>query len=285
MKNLLDASFHRLWYNPLLWLMLTVCLSAQFLFTYQALYYDWQFLQRQVGSDGGLWPLGFYFYNYVPIFMFLLSAFVGLYLGAEHRDGALRNKLCVGHSRTSYYLSCLIPVVTTAVLVCVAELVMMLALCAPFRNLDAVDMPRVLTHFAVALAACVSLGALLTLLAMNCSNRSAVVAGAILGVLACYILSAMLTNLLNRAEFIPIYTSNPITGDMVLTGQRPNPLYIGEPLRGVIQFLLDLLPVSQGMACNDLAVEHPFRVVGYGLACAALSTAAGLTLFRRKDLK
>ena len=67
----------------------------------------------------------------------------------------------------------------------------------------------------------------------------------------------------------------------------PNPLYIGEPLRTGLCALNDLLPGGQIFHLMGLTRrEVPAWTVGSGaLVTALLSTALGLMLFRRKDLK
>ena len=37
-----------------------------------------------------------------------VSAFCGLFVGAEYSSGSLRNKLITGHTKTAVYLSCLL---------------------------------------------------------------------------------------------------------------------------------------------------------------------------------
>lgn len=74
-------------------------------------------------------------------------------------------------------------------------------------------------------------------------------------------------------------------GESIPGGPTPNPQYLGGAQRAVFELLYALLPSSQ-------AVEYASRQTGnlhwmplWALAVTALSTAAGIVLFQRKDLK
>lgn len=57
----------------------------------------------------------------------VLSAFCSLFIGAEYSDGAIRNKISVGHSRAAVYLANLTVCAAAGVLACLAYILPMLA--------------------------------------------------------------------------------------------------------------------------------------------------------------
>ena len=60
---------------------------------------------REMARMGIERPLEFYFFAMASVMGVVFAAFISLFLSAELADGAVRNKLIVGHSRASVYLA------------------------------------------------------------------------------------------------------------------------------------------------------------------------------------
>ena len=285
MRNLLSANFARLRRNILFWLCIAVMAG------YAALMLVSWYRTNQIilQSDRPEMALGMerFLFNFTGLIGILLAAFVGLFLGTEYSDGVLRSKLTVGHSRSAVYLSNLIAAVIASFLMCLTYIVIMLAVGVPVYGPPTTE-PLVLLHrLAEVLAMCMAHCALFTLVAMNWGNRSLSATACILGVLALIWVTSNMRNQLMQPEFYSNFVFDEALQDWVESELRPNPAYVGEPLRSVYCFFRDVLPVGQGMELSGVTTiwdRSPLLAV-YSLAVTVVSTVMGLLLFRRKNIK
>ncbi len=65
----------------------------------------------------------------------------------------------------------------------------------------------------------------------------------------------------------------------------PNPQYVDGPVRVVLQVLAYFLPTSQYFQFVNLTAEKPWELAGLSVLFTALTTAVGIILFRKKDIK
>lgn len=211
------------------------------------------------------------------------SVFVSLFLGAEYSDGAVRNKLAAGHSRTCVYLAGFLTMAGCCLLFCLACLAAVLALGIPLIGPPSAPLGELLPLLAGSMVVALSFCALFTLVAVNCSRKAVSVVVCMLGVVFMMSLTTYLSARLDQPEFrdtVPL-----VVDGRLVTGTEPNPLYLRGATREVYQALDDLLPYGQALQYMTFTAAHPERLPLYSLAVAALSTGAGIALFRRKDLK
>lgn len=91
-------------------------------------------------------------------------------------------------------------------------------------------------------------------------------------------------SLLNQPELTWDYIHNPEGGWMV-TEPYPNPMYISGALRDVLTAINDVLPGGQAIQLEMGEPHEPQLMPLYSFGVSAMVTAAGLSLFRKKDLK
>ena len=186
-----------------------------------------------------------------------IAILIGFFLGTDHSNGILRNKLTVGHSRAAIYFSNLI--------ICVsASLIMHIIWLAVFIFSEAVGIIRkfymsadeiALEVFASVLAVS-ALAAVFTLICMLISSRS-------IGAVSAVVLSFVMLFVTQSLDGTPWYDVIPTCQLMQLTENR-------------MQFnehYYIWLPDNINM--------FPF----YSLLIIIITTAAGVLIFRRKDLK
>ena len=186
-----------------------------------------------------------------------IAIFIGFFLGTDHSSGILRNKLAVGHSRTAIYFSNLI--------ICVsASLIMHIIWLAVFIFSEAVGIIRkfymsadeIALEVFVSVLAVSALAAVFTLICMLISSRS-------VGAVSAVVLS-----------FVMLFVTQSLDG---------TPWY-------------DVIPTCQFMQITDTSfyfqghyyIELPDNInmfPFYSLLIIIITTAAGVLIFRRKDLK
>ncbi len=223
------------------------------------------------------------FFCYSILIGFVLAVFISLFVGTEYSDGAIRNKIVVGHRRTDVYLTALVSNFLAALALILANLAGMAAVGVPLLGGLTAE-PSVLTWTLVGtLAMTLAFCALLTLVSMTCSNKAAAAVIGMVGVMLLFLAAAFLNARLDAPEFLPTYSLS-LNGE-VIESTEPNPHYLQGTERAVYQFFYDLLPTGQAMQYSTMSAIHLWQMPLYALGIAAASTVGGLVLFRRKDLK
>lgn len=275
MRNLLCAHCFRLRKSTLFWGTLAVSFGVGLMLV----------LNRLGGraSYGASISLDQIIFGHAVTIGLLGSVFVSLFLGAEYSDGAVRNKLAAGHSRTCVYLAGFLTMAGCCLLFCLACLAAVLALGIPLIGPSSVPLGELLPLLAGSMVVALSFCALFTLVAVNCSRKAVSVVVCMLGVVFMMSLTTYLSARLDQPEF---RNTTPLVVDgQFVTGTEPNPLYLRGAVREVYQTLDDLLPYGQALQYMTFSATHPERLPLYSLAVIALSTTAGILLFHRKDLK
>ncbi len=287
MGNLLSADMARLWRCKAFWLS---CLffAGQTCATMGREYWiGTQTIALHASLENYIFPFAF--------FLGLAAAVVcTLYLGAEHTVG-FRNKCCVGHSRASVYGAALVTCSIASALLCTAAVV-------PGAILGPILLGEGVSAMALAMIAGIYLlsmayAAVFTAIAMLISSQAAAPVVAIL--LSLLLLAVGYAGVQRLAE--PPTIPNPAAAPPTIEGVEPdrdaaaperipNPNYLPDgPARSAVQFLTDFLPGGQSYQYGAVSTgTASMRLPQKMASCAAvfaLSSTAGLALFRRKDLK
>lgn len=272
MRNLLAANLFRLRKSVLFWGLLAVMFAFGAFFTLQHLNH---YLK---------WNAKFYLtidlFTYALLLGFGMAVFIPLFFGAEHSDGTFRNKLAVGHSRLSIYLSHLIISTVVAISAAAAYVLPVLAVGLFIYEPPALDAGTLILLALGTLALLAAYCALYTLVVMNCARKSGAAVICLVGMLALYLAAGNVEVPLMHPEYLSMEVTDfgeVIPGD-------PNPRYVGGAKRQVLETLQDLLPTGQSLQYMRVQVEHPERLPLYSLFDTAVLTAAGAALFRKKDL-
>ena len=275
MRNLLCANLFRLRKSVLFWGTLVLSFGVGLMLVGNRL--------GDRASYGASISLDQIIFGHAVTIGLLGSVFVSLFLGAEYSDGAIRNKLAAGHSRTSVYLANFLTMAGCCLLFCLACLAAVLGLGLPLIGPPSVPLPELLPLLAGSLTVAVSFCALFTLVVMNCSRKALSATVCMLGVVFMMSLATYLSARLDQPEFRD--TMPLVVDGEVVFGTEPNPLYLRGAAREVYQALDDLLPYGQALQYMTFSTVYPERLPLYSLAVAAASTGTGIALFRRKDLK
>ena len=277
MRNLLSAGFARLWRSKLFWLS-CLFLAGGTVTAIWTRYSD----RIQYGYSSNLDTALLY---YVPFIAFLIPIICSLFIGTEFADGTIRNKMVCGHDRGSIYLSNLILCSAASLLMCTAAVIPGLALGLPLLGGFAMGPARAALFFAGAYTLSLVWAALFTLLAMLVSNRTVSVVAAMLLSLALLAAGTYLEGRLEARPTIQGYNLS-VNGEVVEAEESPNPAYVPEgPVRDTLQFLSDFTPGGQTLQHVNQRAERPEKLIAYDAVLFVLCTAAGLLLFKRKDLK
>lgn len=280
MKKLLSANFHRLWKSKIFWIL--ECFSA----IAGAIFYILAIVNEKNIGDGWYLANGNpYFYITLVYVGVIIAVFSGFYIGTDYSDGALRNKLSVGSTRCSIYLSNLIIVIAAGGIFTATHIAVSVLVGLPFLGglLWEALSPlgwRLLTG--VILLLCY--GAVFTFFAMLDSNKSRNLVVSFTLALAIIFGGILTSSRLAEPEF----TSRMVMqadGSFQREHGLPNRRYIGGTTRTVYTIVDACIQSSQ--AFNIMRSEgefSPLAVISM-LGITAAFTTLGIAGFKKKDLK
>lgn len=263
MKRLLMADFARLRGNTFLWIIFA---SAVFMGIFSPIF-GHRTCVIYMAPDSS-YSMDYWLLKFTNVLAFSAALFCSLYTGTDYSEGTLRNKIAVGHSRRSVYVSNLI---VNVVAISVAySIYLLVALCVglpflgTFRQLAGKE---ILVLVICAYAAMAAFAAVFTLIIMINSNPITA-----LGINLCIVIVSLC---------FAIHQLNLLTDVMFWTDAMAT-------RREMTLFLLDFLPGSQIMdfyALKDgFGNFDPGVMLGGSVFFIVASTAVGLKVFCRKDL-
>lgn len=271
---LLKAGFSRLWRSASFWTAAAVMFAVGV-------------FELAVGGQAAGFGVEGVLDNRYVIFVLVsgvvLSAFCALFVGAEYSDGAIRNKLAVGHSRSAVYLSNLAVCSAAGVLACLSYILPITAAGIPLLGPFTMSAASLLWFTLCAFLMTAALCAVFTMIAMLNQNKAMVAVVCISLAYFLLFLGIYLNSRLGEQAVIPAreYIEN---GQILVQEAMPNPTYVRGVKRTIFQILYDL-PGCQAVQLLAAAEERPWRLPAVSLGAILASSAAGLALFRRKDLK
>lgn len=214
----------------------------------------------------------------------LLSVFVSLFIGTEYSDGTIRNKIMVGHERKSVYLANLLTNLIAAFALNIVFSSSYLAAGIPLLGFFQEDLKVIFLFAGIEFVLICSFTALFTVIAVLISNKAVSAVICVLGTFLVLFAASYLNARLNEPETYPAYTY--VDGRTEVTEEEEkNPLYLDGKDRERYQFLYDFLPGGQVIQCVTMTAVNPKRLPVYSAILFVLTTAGGVLLFERKDIK
>lgn len=280
MRNLLHANFFRLFHSG----AFRAAVAAEFAYALFIIGVTFYSIYIKEGGQFGLEePLLFAFgtAGIIPVPMFIQAPFLSVYLGTEFSEGTIRNKLVSGRSKAAVYLSNWLTCMTASVLLAVLYLALVGAAVAPTGLPLKMPAGQLLLLACCGLLAIAASAALAAMAAMLIRNETKTVIVTLSAAIFVMFLISFLTARLGEPEFMAVY--DELGRDVA--GMIPNPNYLQPVPRSVCRFILDLLPTGQCLQISARSAEQFWRMSLLSLSVIAASTAAGLLLFQRKDLK
>ena len=278
MSKLLSAGFARLWKNTIFWMEIIIML----LFFAALLLSNYKDMQ----NCGISYCLDGFFIGSFMIIGFFTATFASMFLGTEYSDGTIRNKLVMGHGRISIYLSGLIICFVSTVIVCLSSIVLILAMGIPMFGFLPRPLTDTLAVICVGIFIDAAYSAVFTMIAMLVTSKPVTVMACIFTCLAVYFGSMSISMKLEEPEIWPGYVSVEDGSEFVYGQSYPNPNYLRGTKRAVYEFLYDFLPAGQGFQLARANAPTPDALFPlYSLIITVTTTAGGILVFRKKDLK
>lgn len=270
MNKLLRANFVRLKKDKIFWIGMAFMFTAGIFFVVQ------KYINYPAASSDQL------FFIFPVIICIITAAFNSLYIGTEYSDGTIRNKLIVGHKRSAVYMSNFITCLTAGILMTLPYILAVSTLGVSLFGLPKMDAESVIILIFISYMMIIACISLFTLLCMLNQNKATAAVVCILVIIALLVLASMIKSRLDAPEFNYILTNSSGYSSQE---QVINPGYLTGTKREVFQFFLDFLPTGQAIEISEQATPHLWQMPLYSLVITLVSTAGGMFLFRKKDLK
>ncbi|MBP3854345.1 MAG: ABC transporter permease subunit [Ruminiclostridium sp.] len=221
-------------------------------------------------------------------FLLIIAAaiVIGNLIGSEHSFGTIRNKLTVGHNRTEIYFANFIVSLTTVLIMLVFGWALIFGLALPLGAQLVSTAEKLVTLFLLNVLYSIVITAIFVFMAMNILSKSTTLTLSILIGGAALLLNVLFSSQLSQPEYVTprsqaFDSEGRIISQETLDPQK-NPMYIGGTRRVIYETIDTLLPCS---AVTEYSGEVDVPKVITEVGELAVFTAAGLFIFRRRDLK
>lgn len=284
-NKLLSANFMRLRKNKVFWGSIIFMAAA-------GLYYP---IGRYMGMkhDGYAARLEDGFFICAVFAAVLISVFCSLFVGTEHSEGTIRNKMIIGHKRTDIYLANLLTNMAAGTVMCLVWFAAYLCAGIPLLGFFETNGGAILLLTIAVLILSCAFSALFTMASMINASKAGSAVVCMLGVFLLLFAGAYLNARLQEPETYPVYDYGVVgedAGDMAagmqeMVAEEKNPHYVGGTKRKVYEFLYDFTPGGQAVQCSSMEAERPHVLCLYSGIVFIIATSIGMAVFRRKDIK
>ena len=282
MSKLLSAAFFRLKKDKVFWIVtLSMFLLSVFIMVdngMQAVKYP------DPDAENNLAGLNFCYFNFMPAIGLFYAVFISLFIGTEYSDGAIRNKIVIGHNRADIYLSNFVVCFAGSLVIYTAYLLGGLV-GIPFFGMWQNGIWNFFLFILLGIFMTSALTAVLTLLCMMSTNKAVT---AVLSIVLCLFLmiaGSIIYNGLFEPETVREFISVSADGTVQYGDEIMNPAYVSGAQRKIYEFLLQFLPTGQGILMANDEITRPLLNLVYSVIITVLTNVCGVFLFRKKDLK
>ncbi|GCF94824.1 hypothetical protein NRIC_27150 [Enterococcus florum] len=248
MRKLLYANLQRLWLDSTFWLMVLAVIGLESVFCIN--------LRRQ-----GTLPMDLVLFVFLQCMGILIAILLSLYYGTDYQEGTIRNKLVVGHKRSSIYLANLLAgFIAVTVLFLIGVLVggvLGAVMYEPLEN----DLLQIILVGVVGWLACLSFAAIFNLVGMLSNSKSVSAIVCILGAFGLL--------------FTSLYIYQRLAQPGRLTGTT----------RTLYEFLFEVNPNGQILQAMSYNIDSSIQMMLYSFGLIMVFSLVGLFFFKRKDLK
>lgn len=289
MSRLLSANFARLFKSGIFRLAMAFNAALGVFFDvvrYSEIKKDPDFFaslgEKYLCAEGFAFTVGVYL-------MFVVAIVIGSFVGTEYSDGTIRNKLMVGHKRSTIYLANFIVCAAASLILHIELLAVILGLGKFLFTASYMSVGEIISYTLSGCLTMIALSAILVFIAMLIHSKAAGSVTVLVMVMVLMFAAAHIDDRINAPEYhsgITIVGTDTETGMPVFEKEETkNPNYLEGTKRQVYQILYDALPACQFVQIQWENADRIPIMAAYSLGIIAVFTGGGLLLFRKKNLK
>ena len=270
MIKLLKAGFFRLKKDVIFWLFifLTIGMAGFTLFRY--LSNEGVYLDKILNE----------FIMYIGLF---IAIFVSIFVGKEYGQGIIRNKIIVGHSRISIFLSNLIISIVVSLLCELIYLIIVFLIGIPLFG----QMQMSFSQFTIVLLntalVIISFCSIYNFITMICSEITISISICIILFVAMFVAQAALGFTANSRKYIEHdFWDN---GNKYIISQEPDPNYPGDEKVKQARTLYLSIPQGQAMKIGGNDLTYSAQMAISSIILIGVVNIVGVCIFSKKELK
>ncbi len=274
MIKLLNASFTRLRKNKVFWI-LTIFSVGLALFMIYTQYSDMRKYEEVI-------EVGQLMLNYSTMIGVVIAIFTSLFLGVEYSDGAIRNKISIGHKRIYIYLSNLIIITITSLFSYLLFLGVIASIGIPLFGTISISLSKLLMQLGCIFVTIIAYSSIFTFLAMIISNKTITAITTIMLAFGMMFYSLMAFDRLSQPEYIDTMIMKDGVQEIINT---KNNHYLEGEKRKLVQLSIDIIPAGQMFQIAGRTSPNLKVLPLYSLGIIIVFSGVGLVLFNKKELK
>ncbi len=258
MSKLLRADFYRMYHNKKIWMCVAVMIMTTIFFVimqYSAMDYAVAF------SRVIFLPMTFY--------GIAIAALISFFVGEDFSDGAIRNKIVAGRSRSTIYLSNLICAWSACALVYTVTVMVTVGIGINFFEND-VTLADFLKYFMLGQFTGIAFGSIFAMLSLLIGNK-------VTSVMICMGLAFGML-------FLCLHTNQILVQEQYKNGVL-NPHFADGVKRMVYEILHDINPFGQVAQLSSMTCLNVIRWICMDIFWMVVSIGLGNVLFFRKDIR
>lgn len=272
MIKLLNAGFTRLRKNRIFWILsIFSIVFALFLISGQ---------YSNMKKYGEVVEIGALIISYAMLIGIVIAIFTSLFLGVEYSDGAIRNKISIGHKRKNIYLSNLIITSIVSIFFYVLFILAVAAIGIPLFGVGTIPISVILKQLSVLLFVILAYSSIFTFVSLICSNKTIISITTILLAFGMLFFATYCYNILTTPKYVKVAT---LENGETKFKEEYNPKYPSPAKRKVYQTLLDIDPAGQSIQIQE-RVSNLETLIGYSIGIVVIFTGAGVVLFKKKEI-
>lgn len=280
MFKLLNANFSRLKHNKVLYVIIIITIGIALFFIFNNFT-----MQSMVGKENMTYNMDKMMLNYINIVGLFLAMFTSLFIGTEYDYGTIRNKIIVGHTRTSIYFSNLIISIVVGLLLEIVYMLIIVGIGIPLlANLE-LSLSQYLIIFLEIIVIIIAYSSFFTLISFACSNVTFSTTACMLLLLGMYVVSSNLAYPINMPKNIKeSYYDEQGVEHVIRT--IPNPNYPSEEKMFIYKNIYYSIPTGQGYEISEkLNNADTFNLLAYSGSFICIVNIVGVYVFNKKELK
>lgn len=220
------------------------------------------------------------FIMYIGLF---IAIFVSIFVGKEHSQGIIRNKIIVGHSRLSIFVSNLIISIAVSILCEAIYLVIVISLGTYLFGQLQITSSQFLLSMVDTILIIISFCSIFNFVAIICSDITVSTTICMVLFIAMFIAQAALSLTAFSTKYLTNTTFDE-NGDIITT-QEPDPNYPGDEKVKQARILYLLIPQGQAMKVGSKDIELLSQMPIYSIIVTSIVNFLGIYIFYKKELK
>ena len=241
--------------------------------------------------------------DYIIFIGLFIAMFVSIFVGKEHSEGIIRNKIIVGHSRNAIYLTNLIISVIASVLCEFIYSLFMFFIGSHIYGKLQMPISQLLMIILNIVLVIITYCSIFNLISHICSEVTISVIICVISFIIMLVLEMAIGQIATQPKYITSSTLED--GKEIILSKEPNPNYPGDDIVNFAKTIDLLFPQGQAFQLShevygywakdkeqiynkeeiEEAIKKLYTMPIYSLIVIAITNVSGLYLFSKKELK